>query len=421
MLEKIRDYQVISKLGEGGMGTVYLAEDKMLERKVALKVLNPLLTKDPQFTERFRQEAKVQASLIHPNIVSLYNYFREEEYYVMVMEYVEGRTLKEVIAQTGPIPEQRAIWIFSQVLEGVAFANNKGIIHRDIKPSNIILQVNDSVKIMDFGIAKIMEDKGMTKTGTKMGTIYYMSPEQIRAEKDIDQRTDVYSLGVTFYEMLSGKIPFNAETKSDFEIMQEIVSGEIKDPREFYPHISEWVVKLLFASVEKDKEKRIQTTDEFLKKLLTKNGAGEEIPTTREVKLSASTTNVPEEKTLLDVSLQTPKVETFQKEPVFTAPATKKKSPVLILGAAAVIIIGLFVGAYFLFFNKSDNVINDELTNQQNIMMNEDQLKKREIRNVNSNTKELSPVSTGGTRFDRDLSRVRNQNSRALPRVAARR
>jgi serine/threonine protein kinase len=393
----------------------------MLERKVALKILNPLLTKDPQFTERFRQEAKVQASLIHPNIVSLYNYFSEEEYYVMVMEYVEGRTLKEVIAQTGPIPEQRAIWIFSQVLEGVAFANNKGIIHRDIKPSNIILQVNDSVKIMDFGIAKIMEDKGMTKTGTKMGTIYYMSPEQIRAEKDIDQRTDVYSLGVTFYEMLSGKIPFNAETKSDFEIMQEIVSGEIKDPREFYPHISEWVVKLLFASVEKDKGKRIQTTDEFLKKILTKNGVGEEIPTTQEVKLSATTTNVSEEKTVLDVSSQTPKVETFQKEPVFTAPATKKKSPALILGAAAVIIVGLFVGAYFLFFNKSDNVINDELTNEQNIMMNEDQLKKREIRNVNSNTKELSPVSTSGTRFDRNSPRVRNQNSRALSRVAARR
>jgi serine/threonine protein kinase len=272
MIDNIRDYKIIKKIGEGGMGTVYLASDTMLERNVAIKVLNPILTKDSQFTDRFRHEAKVQASLIHPNIVTLYNYFREGDNYCMVMEYVEGVTVKQLISNTGPLPEQKAVWVLNQILEAVGYAHKKGIIHRDIKPSNILLTNDNTVKILDFGIAKILQDKGLTKTGTKMGTIYYMSPEQIKAVKDIDNRTDIYSIGVTLYEMLSGRIPFNVDTDSDFEIMNEIVTGEIKDPRKFYPHISDWLVDILFASVEKDRSKRIQSTDEFTKRLLSKEG-----------------------------------------------------------------------------------------------------------------------------------------------------
>jgi serine/threonine protein kinase len=272
MLDQIRDYKLLQKLGEGGMGTVYLADDIMLERKVAIKVLNPLLTKDSHFTERFRNEAKVQASLVHPHIVALYNYFREGDNYCMVMEYVEGVTLKQLIANTGPLPEQKVVWILNQTLEAVGFAHKKGIIHGDIKPSNILITKDNTVKILDFGIAKILQDKGLTKTGTKLGTVYYMSPEQIKALRDIDHRTDIYSIGVTLYEMLSGRIPFNVDTDSDFEIMNEIVSGEIKDPREIYPHISGWLVDVLFASVEKDRDKRIQSTDEFINKLLAKEG-----------------------------------------------------------------------------------------------------------------------------------------------------
>jgi serine/threonine-protein kinase len=272
MLEQLRDYKIIKKIGEGGMGTVYLANDVMLERKVAIKVLNPLLTKESHFTERFRHEAKVQASLIHSNIVTLYNYFYEGDNYCMVMEYIEGVTLKQLITNTGPVSEQKVIWVLNQILEAVGYAHKKGIIHRDIKPSNILLTDDNNVKILDFGIAKILQDKGLTKTGTKMGTIYYMSPEQIKAVKDIDHRTDIYSIGVTLYEMLSGKIPFNVDTDSDFEIMNEIVSGEIKDPREIYPHISGWLVDVLMASVEKDRNKRIQSTDEFRNKLLSREG-----------------------------------------------------------------------------------------------------------------------------------------------------
>ena len=295
MVDSIRDYKIIKKLGEGGMGTVYLAEDTMLERKVALKKLNPVLTKDSHFTERFRHEAKVQASLIHPNIVTLYNYFREGDNYCMVMENVDGVTLKHLISSTGPMPEQRAVWILNQMLEAVGFAHKKGIIHRDLKPSNILITKDDNVKILDFGIAKILQDKGLTKTGTKMGTVYYMSPEQIKAVKDIDHRTDIYSLGITFYEMLSGRVPFNVDTDSDFEIMTEIVSSDLKDPREYYPHISKWIVDVLFDSVNKDRDKRIQSADEFRNRLLAK-----EEKTTSSPPQEKTIIAQPEEKTVIE-------------------------------------------------------------------------------------------------------------------------
>ena len=326
MIDKIRDYKIVEKLGEGGMGTVYLAEDTMLERKVALKILNPILTKDSHFTDRFRHEAKIQASLIHPNIVSLYNYFREGDNYCMVMEYVEGDTLKHLISGTGPMPEQRAIWILNQLLEAVGFAHKKGIIHRDIKPSNILITKDDDVKILDFGIAKILQDKGLTKTGTKMGTVYYMSPEQIKAVKDIDNRTDIYSLGITLYEMLSGRVPFNVDTDSDFEIMNEIVSSDLKDPREYYPHISNWLVDVLFDSVKKDRKERIQNADEFRNRLLSK-----EEKTTTPPPQEKTITAPAEEKTVIDIPKTTPAVKPVvpvkEKEVVVTP---KAKTPAVV-------------------------------------------------------------------------------------------
>lgn len=355
MIDNIRDYRIVKKLGEGGMGTVYLAEDTMLERKVAIKILNPLLTKDSHFTDRFRHEAKIQASLIHPNIVALYNYFREGDNYCMVMEYAEGVTLKNLISGTGPMPEQRAVWILSQLLEAVGFAHKKGIIHRDIKPSNILTAKDDNVKILDFGIAKILQDKGLTKTGTKMGTVYYMSPEQIKAVKDIDHLTDIYSLGITLYEMLSGRVPFNVDTDSDFEIMNEIVSSDLKDPREFYPHISKWLVDVLFDSVKKDRNERIQSADEFRNRLLSKEEKTTTPPQEKTIVASA------EEKTVIDIPKTTPAVKPVKEKEVVVTPATKtpavvpqvkplkpvkKKSPlkhILIFGGIALVLAAIIV------------------------------------------------------------------------------
>lgn len=257
--EFIRDYKVISKLGEGGMGSVWLAEDTLLDRNVALKILNPVLTQEAHFTDRFKLEAKMQASLIHPNIISLHTFFEDSGSYYMVLEYAPGTTLTETIKQNVSMDETRIKFIFQQILDGVGFAHQKGIIHRDIKPSNIMLDANDNVKIMDFGIAKVLGDRGMTKTGTKIGTIYYMSPEQVRAEKDIDQRTDIYSLGIVLYEMLTSKLPFNMDIDSDYELMNEIVQGSIGDPRELRQGLSEQIVSVMQKMIEKNKEDRYTT------------------------------------------------------------------------------------------------------------------------------------------------------------------
>jgi serine/threonine protein kinase len=244
------------------------------------------------------------------------------------------------------------------MLEAVGFAHKSGIIHRDIKPGNILLTKDDTVKILDFGIAKILQDKGITKTGTKMGTIYYMSPEQIKAVKDIDHRTDIYSIGVTFYEMLSGRVPFNVDTDSDFEIMNEIVQGEILDPRKIYPHISDWIVQLLFKAVEKDRDKRIQSAEVFVQELLAKGKVKEKIGLKESTIVEAPTqtdvnTNVPP---TIETGIQSLKPQT--QPPVVSQPitpvkqVTKKSSigKVAVFGTMGAIIIAVLV--YFLFIKE---------------------------------------------------------------------
>lgn len=252
----INSYRVLTPIGSGGMGDVYLAEEAILGRKVAIKVLNPLLTREEQFKQRFINEAKIQASLQHPNIVGLYSFFDYEDNYYMALEYAEGKTLKDIIAETGPMPEARVRKILQQILNALQYAHGKGIIHRDIKPSNIMVDGNDTVKIMDFGIARIMEDSHLTRTGLKVGTLYYMSPEQIVTPKEVDNRTDIYSTGIVLYEMLTGQLPFNTDTESDFVIQKEIVDNRFPDPRSFYPHVSEYMTKLIFSMTDKDRDKR---------------------------------------------------------------------------------------------------------------------------------------------------------------------
>ena len=257
----IRDYKIIKLIGQGGMGEVYLAEDIMLGKKIALKVLSQELSRNQNLINRFISEAKVQAALLHPNVVTLHSFFKEEGIYIMAMEYAEGQTIKELIHKKGPINEKRALIICQDILSGLSFAHSKGIIHRDIKSANIMLADDDSVKIMDFGIAKVLGVKGLTETGGKLGTIYYMSPEQIMADPKIDIQTDIYSLGITLYEMIAGSLPFS-DTDSQFKVMKEIVEFKLKDPREFYPYISSEVVDVLFKMTAKDRKDRYLNCEE---------------------------------------------------------------------------------------------------------------------------------------------------------------
>lgn len=254
--DSIQGFTIIRQLGKGGMGEVYLGEDAHLARKVAIKELSSALGSDESFTQRFKHEAQLQARLSHPNIVSLYSFFEEGGRYYMVLEYAEGITLRDLIRQTGPVPYQRATTIIRQVLEALEYAHRQKIIHRDIKPVNIIVGANDQVKILDFGISKIMGERGLTGTGQMLGTVNYMSPEQVKAIKDIDGRSDIYSLGVTFFEVLSGRLPYDTQTDSDYEIMNQIVQAPMPDPRSYYPGIPEKTVAILFKMLAKDRNQR---------------------------------------------------------------------------------------------------------------------------------------------------------------------
>ncbi len=272
------EYRIIRKIGEGGMGTVYLAEDIHMQQEVAIKLLHPALTKDPDIVERFKTEAKAQYKLTHPYIVKLTRLVQFGEHYFIVMEYVEGMTLKEMLKKTGLLPEDRALPIFHKILRGLEYAHSQGIIHRDIKPGNIMIDKNGNPKITDFGIAKILGDKGMTQTGTKLGTVYYMSPEQIKNPKGVDQRTDIYSLGVTLYEMLTGKLPYNVALESEYDLMNEIVNTPIKNPLDFYPHISPGVVKMIYHMTAKDKLQRYFHCEEYLDFHLRPTGDEKQTP-----------------------------------------------------------------------------------------------------------------------------------------------
>src|SRR5277367_962492 len=215
---EVGSYKILEKLGQGGMGVVYKAVDTGLDRMVAMKVLNPDLSKNPELVERFRSEARAQANLNHTNLATLYAFMVHQGTAIMVMEFVEGETFAQMIRRRGPIPEPEAVPLFRQALLGIGYAHRAGIVHRDIKPSNMMVTTGGIVKVMDFGIAKNLAAGAQkkTRTGMTMGTAAYMSPEQI-LNRDVDFRSDIYSLGVTLYQMLTAHLPF--ENASDFQLM----------------------------------------------------------------------------------------------------------------------------------------------------------------------------------------------------------
>jgi serine/threonine protein kinase len=223
--QQIQNYHIISLLGEGGMGNVYLGEHVSIKRKVAIKVLKPELAKNEEIRRRFKNEASLLAHLQHPNIVGLIDYVEHEDGLFLIMEYVDGQGLDDMIrAQHSPISIDRAKILMIQVLQAFSHAHKNGVVHRDVKPSNILVTSDDQIKVLDFGIAKLVGDSQhhLTRTGTQIGTVYYMSPEQVKG-KELDHRSDIYSLGVTFYELLSGVCPYRAKT-TEYEIYDSIVN-----------------------------------------------------------------------------------------------------------------------------------------------------------------------------------------------------
>jgi serine/threonine protein kinase len=207
-------YELSRRVGRGGMAEVYLARDRMLDRNVAIKILFPEFATDPSFVARFRREAQAAANLNHPNIVGVYDWGKERGTYYIVMEYVDGRTISDLLRTDGTIEPKKAAGIAAHVAAALGFAHRKGVVHRDVKPGNVLITEAGEVKVADFGIARAMTHSGeehLTQTGSVMGTATYFSPEQAQG-KEVDPRTDLYSLGVVLYEMASGKPPFSGDS-----------------------------------------------------------------------------------------------------------------------------------------------------------------------------------------------------------------
>jgi non-specific serine/threonine protein kinase len=261
----VSHYKIIEKLGEGGMGEVYLAEDLKLERKVAIKFLPQHLTKDKENVERFEREAKAAASLNHPNIVTIHEIAEDIDQTFIVMEYVEGKSLRDVINEY-KLGINKIIDIITQISEGLSQAHKAGIVHRDIKPENIIIDKDARVKILDFGLAKLKGVSKLTKDSSTVGTIHYMSPEQLRGG-EVDQRSDIWSLGVVFYELLVGDVPFKGDY--DQAVAYSIQSEEFEPIDELTPEHDAMLHKFL----AKEPEKRYQNLEELIDDLTEKKGS----------------------------------------------------------------------------------------------------------------------------------------------------
>jgi beta-lactam-binding protein with PASTA domain len=252
-------YRIERKLGAGGMADVYLAEDQELGRRVAIKILNDRHAADDSFIERFRREAKNAAGLSHPNIVSIYDRGEAEGTYYIAMEYLDGRSLKELIVGRGPAPIKVAIDYARQILAAVGFAHKHGIVHRDIKPHNVLVGGEGRLKVTDFGIARSGASQ-MTEVGSIIGTAQYLSPEQARGAP-VDQTSDLYSVGVVLYEMLTGQVPFTGDTP--LEIAMKHLSEIPRPPSELRPEVPHDLDSVVLRALAKEPAERYQSADEM--------------------------------------------------------------------------------------------------------------------------------------------------------------
>jgi len=257
--KRIGDYQILNELGSGGMGRVYRVRNVISDRIDAMKVLLPDLAGRHELAARFLREIKLMASLNHPNIAALRTAFTADNQLVMIMEYVEGTTLAERL-EHGPIPAAEAVNYIAQVLSALSYAHQQHVIHRDIKPANMMLTPEGVVKLMDFGIARAGEERSLTMTGTTLGSLGYMSPEQVKGEAT-DARSDLYSVGVSLYEMVTGQRPFQAT--SDYSVMAAHVKEAPKPPVEIQPGLPAALNEIILMAIAKDPAQRFQTADAF--------------------------------------------------------------------------------------------------------------------------------------------------------------
>jgi serine/threonine protein kinase len=308
-------YQIIEELGKGGMGRVYKVLDKETKEKIALKLIKPEIAADKKTIERFRNELTTARKIRHKNVCAMYDLNKDKDSYYITMEFVSGGDLKKFIRRSGQMGIGKAISIAKQICDGLEEANGLGIVHRDLKPNNIMIDDNGNARIMDFGIARTVKEKGITGSGVMIGTPEYMSPEQVEA-KEVDQRSDIYSLGIIMYEMLTGRLPFEADTPFAVGIKQK---GETpKSPKEYNSQISDDLNRVILKCLEKDKENRYKDAGE-VKSVLERIEGG--LPTTDRI---------------------VPKKEPFTSREI-TVQFSMKKILIPVIAVAALIVIGLLI------------------------------------------------------------------------------
>ncbi len=363
--EQFLNYRIIRLIGEGGMASVFEGQNiRLTEKKVAIKVLNPILTTRTDIKQRFENEAKIMCKLRNPYIISADDYIENEKVLAIVMEYVEGKPLNECIPENG-FKEQEANDIFLKILEGFEYAHKQGIVHRDIKPSNVMLLADNTPKILDFGIAKIIEQSGeKSQTGSFMGTISYMSPEQVKDSKHIDHRSDIYALGVMYYVLLLGKKPYNENTTSQFEIQTAIVKEPLPDLDKFFPHTK----LILEKATEKDPNKRFNSCQEFIEAIknpqisatqANKNTDSTQIDTQKPK--NQDSTQIDHHPTKTNSASNTQKNLIIQEDKTNTKSAQndtekkkKKATPFWIYGMLGFMLVG-GIGTFLMFYNNSNN------------------------------------------------------------------
>lgn len=271
MIDRVlgNSYRIVEKVGEGGMGAVYRAVDLMLERDVAIKAIRPELAREAEIVERFRSEARTLARVSHPAIATIYSFFEDGGELFLAMEFVRGQSLARVLETEGALPWDRAVRVLSSALEGIAEAHRAGIIHRDLKPDNLMITEAGTVKVMDFGIARVTGSGHLTRTGLLVGTLRYMAPEQIQGE-EADHRSDIYALGAVLYQMLTGRPPFQG--KSDYAILKAQMEEMPPPPGTIVPNLPGWLDQAVLRALAKRPAERFQGVDEMRRFLLARGG-----------------------------------------------------------------------------------------------------------------------------------------------------
>ena len=346
-------YEMIENVGNGGMATVYRAKDHVLNRDVAVKVLRDEFTTDDEFVKRFNAEAQSAASLAHPNIVSVYDVGSEGDVHYIVMEMIKGKTLKEIINEDGALSWKWSLNVAIQIASALETAHKNKIIHRDIKPHNIIITEDGIAKVTDFGIAKAVSNSTITAFGTTIGSVHYFSPEHARGGYT-DAKSDLYSLGVVLYEMVTGEVPFNADTPVSVALkhMQE----DPQEPIEINPKIPEAVNKIIMKAMQKDVNLRYQNATEMLKdlSLALKNPSGDFVVTEKRPEFETQRI-----KSIYDKS-EKPERRTGKEDNKFVAFIKNHKALSIVVGCILLFILSIIITKVAInIFTKADVQVPD--------------------------------------------------------------